>query len=311
MSRLIERTGIVITALLLAACGRAGAQLDLAAYEQEIQDWRKGRLEALLAPTGYLNQIGLHWLEPGTYSIGSGAANDIVVPATAAAHIGEFRVGDEGVRLVVADGVEVLNDGEPVKDVLMPADITGKGIMVSHGSLAWNVIERGGKLAIRIRDYDHPFVATFGPLPYYDINPSKRVVATLRKYDEPRTITVDTVIEGFQQFPVSPGVVEFELDGERFQLEAETSANNRLFIVFADETSRGETYGAGRFVYMDDPGKDGGEAVLDFNKSYSPPCAFNDFSTCPVASPRNRLSVRVDAGEKFDPRLHYSGEAGH
>ena len=306
MSRLIERTGIVITALLLAACGRAGAQLDLAAYEQEIQDWRKGRLEALLAPTGYLNQIGLHWLEPGTYSIGSGAANDIVVPATAAAHIGEFRVGDEGVRLVVADGVEVLNDGEPVKDVLMPADITGKGIMASHGSLAWNVIERGGKLAIRIRDYDHPFVATFGPLPYYDINPSKRVVATLRKYDEPRTITVDTVIEGFQQFPVSPGVVEFELDGERFQLEAETSANNRLFIVFADETSRGETYGAGRFVYMDDPGTDGGEAVLDFNKSYSPPCAFNDFSTCPVASPRNRLSVRVDAGEKFDPRLHYS-----
>lgn len=311
MTRLIERTGIVITALLLAACGRAGAQLDLAAYEQEIQDWRKGRLEALLAPTGYLNQIGLHWLEPGTYSIGSGAANDIVVPATAAAHIGEFRVGDEGVRLVVADGVEVLNNGEPVKDVLMPADITGKGIVVSHASLAWNVIERGGKLAIRIRDYDHPFVATFGPLPYYDIDPSKRVVATLRKYDEPRTITVDTVIEGFQQFPVSPGVVEFELDGERFQLEAQTSANNRLFIVFADETSRGETYGAGRFIYMDDPGIDGGEAVLDFNKSYSPPCAFNDFSTCPVASPRNRLAVRIEAGEKFDANLHYSGEAGH
>ena len=27
-----------------------------------------------------------------------------------------------------------------------------------------------------------------------------------------------------------------------------------------------------------------GKLVLDFNKSYSPPCAFNDFSTCPVAS---------------------------
>jgi uncharacterized protein (DUF1684 family) len=128
-------------------------------------------------------------------------------------------------------------------------------------------------------------------------------------YDEPRTITVDTVIEGFQQFPVSPGVLEFELDGKTYELEAQSSANNRLFIVFGDETNRGETYGAGRFIYADDPGEDGGETILDFNKAYSPPCAFNDFSTCPVASPRNRLAVRIDAGEKYDPDLHYSDGA--
>jgi len=301
----------MLTALLLEACGPAGAELDLDAYEQEIMDWRKGRLDNLLAPTGYLNQIGLHWLEPGVYSIGSDAGNDIVVPASAAARIGEFQVGDDGVRMVVEEGVEVLNQDQPVSDVLMPADVTGKGIMLSHASLAFSVIERGGKLAVRIRDYEHPFVATFGPLPFYDIDPAQRVVATLRKYDEPRTITVNTVIEGLQQFPESPGVVEFELDGQLYQLEAETSANNRLFIVFGDETNRDETYGAGRFVYMDDPGIDGGEAILDFNKAYSPPCAFNDFSTCPVASPRNRLAVRIDAGEKFDPNLHYSGGAAH
>lgn len=311
MTSVVKKTGIVIVAMILAACGRAGAELDLVAYEQEIQEWRQGRLERLLAPTGYLNQIGLHWLEHGTYSIGSDPANDIVVPETAAARIGEFRVSAEGVRMVVEEGVEVFDADQLVTDVIMPADVTGKGIILGHASLAWSVIERGGKLAVRIRDYDHPFVATFGPLPYYDINPLKRVVATLRKYDEPRTRTVDTVIEGLQQFPVSPGVVEFELDGKLYQLEAETSANNRLFIVFGDETSRGETYGAGRFVYMDDPGVDGGEAILDFNMSYNPPCAFNDFSTCPVASPRNRLAVRIDAGEKYEPRLHYSGTSGH
>ena len=311
MSRVFEQTGILAAALLLAACGRAGADLDLVAYEQEILDWRKGRLERLLAPTGYLNQIGLHWLPPGVYSIGSDAENDIVVPATAAARIGAFHVGDEGVRLVVEDGVEVQAEGVAVRDLVMPADTTGKGVLVSHGSLAWSVIERGGKLAVRIRDYEHPFVATFGPLPYYDIDPSQRVVATLRKYDEPRTITVDTVIEGFQQFPVSPGVLEFELNGQVYDLEVQSSSDNKLFIVFGDETNRGETYGAGRFVYVDDPGVDGGETILDFNKSYSPPCAFNDFSTCPVASPRNRLATRVTAGEKYDPALHYSGATGH
>ncbi len=49
----------------------------------------------------------------------------------------------------------------------------------------------------------------------------------------------------------------------------------------------------------------------DFNKSYSPPCAFNDFSTCPIASPRNRLPIRIEAGEKFSQDLHYSGPTGH
>ena len=72
-----------------AACGRADAGCwTSVAYEQEVLDWRAGRLERLLAPTGYLNQIGLFWLEPGTYAIGSEPDNDIVVPATAAPRIG-------------------------------------------------------------------------------------------------------------------------------------------------------------------------------------------------------------------------------
>ena len=90
-----------------------------------------------------------------------------------------------------------------------------------------------------------------------------------------------------------------------YELEAYLVGDS-LFFVFGDLTNRGETYGAGRFLYAELPGEDG-KTVLDFNKSYSPPCAFNDFSTCPVASPRNRLKVRIEAGEKFDPALHYSG----
>jgi uncharacterized protein (DUF1684 family) len=300
---------ITLLAMLTAACGRAEPDVDLAAYEQEVLDWRAGRLERLLAPTGYLNQIGLYWLEPGVYVIGSDPSSDIVLPATSASRIGEISVSDEGVRLVVEDGVEVLTEGQAVTDILMPADVSGEAVMVSHRSLAWMVIERGGKLAIRIRDYEHPFVESFGPLPYYEIDPSLRVTAKLERYAEPRTISVDTVIEGFQQFPVAPGVASFELNGQRYELEP-TMSGDSLFFVFGDDTSRDETYGAGRFVYADVPGEDG-ILVLDFNKSYSPPCAFNDFSTCPIASPRNRLPIRIEAGEKFSQGLHYSGAAGH
>lgn len=295
--------------LLAAACGRAEPEFDMAAYEAEIMEWRAGRLERLLAPTGFLTQIGLHWLKPGTYSIGSDAANDIVVPATAAARIGEFHVSEEAVRLVVADGVEVLVDDVAVTELDMPADVTGQNVIATHHSLAWSVIDRYGNLAVRIRDFDHPFVKTFGPLPYFDVDPAYRVGGKLAAYDEPRKIRVKTVIEGYDQFPISPGTVSFELGGERYELEP-TISGDKLFFVFGDETARDSTYGAGRFMYTEMPDDDG-NVVIDFNKSYSAPCAFNDFSTCPVALPRNRLPTRIEAGEKFDQSLHYSGPAGH
>ena len=78
--------GALVLVFVAVACGRAAPQLD-AAYEQEILDWRAGRLERLLAPTGYLTQVGLYWLDEGEYSIGSGPGNRIRVQATAAADI--------------------------------------------------------------------------------------------------------------------------------------------------------------------------------------------------------------------------------
>ena len=281
--------------------------MDLAAYEAEVLEWRAGRLERLLDPNGYLTQVGLQWLDEGTYSIGSDPGNDIVIPATAAARIGELRVATDGVLLVVEEGVEVLHDGEPVSEIFMGADTSENPVTVTHRSLAWGIIERDGPIAVRLRDYEHPFVDTFGPLSYYDIDPAYRVAAKLNSYAEPRTVAVDTVIDGFQQFPVAPGIVTFELNGERYELEP-TISGEKLFFVFGDDTNRDATYGAGRFLYADAPGEDG-RLVLDFNKSYSPPCAFNDFSTCPVASPRNRLPTRIEAGEKFDPDLYYSAAA--
>jgi uncharacterized protein (DUF1684 family) len=93
------------------------------------------------------------------------------------------------------------------------------------------------------------------------------------------------------------------------ELEAYKSGD-RLFLVFADQTSGRETYPAGRFVYTSWPDEDG-KTILDFNKSYNPPCAFNAFATCPVASPRNRLKTRIEAGEIYDPETHSVPDGYH
>jgi hypothetical protein len=269
-----------------------------------VLEWRDWRLAQLKDPSGYLNQIGLYWLEPGTYSFGSAATNDVVFDGGAPSAIGAFTVTSDGISMTVLPGVDVQSDGIQVEELAIAADNTGHGIAVTHGSLAWTVVERAGRYGVRLRDFEHPFVVGFGPLPYFDIDPSLRVEATLRRYAEPKIANVGTVIEGLGYHPSSPGVVEFEIGGQRFELEAYTSGE-RLFYVFGDQTSQDATYGAGRFLYSTNPGEDG-KTILDFNMSYSPPCAFNDFSTCPVASPRNRLPVRIEAGEKYDPQFHYS-----
>lgn len=302
---------IAVTALImvLTSCGQAEPSPDFLTYEQEVLDWRQERLAALKEPSGYLNQVGLFWLDAGAHSFGSDPGSDVRFPAIAAANIGIFDVSEEGVRMRVNSGVEVFIDDRPVRGLLIADDTTEAPVQVTHGSVAWTAIKRDGRFAVRVRDFEHPFVETFGPLPYFSIDASLRVPAALQRYDEPRIANVGTVIEGLGYHPESPGIVEFEIDGRSFALEAYTSGD-RLFFVFGDVTNRDDTYGAGRFLYADVPGADG-RTVMDFNMSYSPPCAFNDFSTCPVASPRNRLPIRIEAGEKYDPTLHYSADAGH
>lgn len=288
-----------VIACLLLACGTDEPPLDIAAYEAEIMEWREARFSSLMKPDGYLTLVGLYWLEDDSVRIGSAADNDVQFPENAAEHIGLVQMTESGLTLTVEPGVDVRNDGVLVQSILMRADTTGDPVLLTHGSLAWMAIERDGKYAVRVRDYENPALDTFQPLEYFPIDPNLRVTGTLRAFDEPKIMDVGTVIEGLGYRPESPGTIAFEIEGETYELEAYESGDS-LFFVFGDKTSGRETYPAGRFLYSSQPDENG-ETVLDFNKAYSPPCAFNSFATCPVASPRNRLPVRIEAGEKFGP----------
>ncbi len=292
-------TALIVVGVILVSCGRAPGSADAAAYEQDVLQWRAERLARLKAPSGYLNQVGLFWLDEGSHSVGSAPGSAVRLPSAAAAEVGVFDVSEDGVRMRVSAGAEVHSGDEFVTDLLMADDTTEAPVQVTHGSIAWTVIKRDDRFAIRVRDFEHPFAKNFGPLPYFPIDPSLRLSATLERYDAPIVANVDTVIEGLGYHPESPGVVSFEIGGQRFELEAYASGE-RLFFVFGDATNRDDTYGAGRFLYADLPGADGKTTI-----------AFNDFSTCPVASPRNRLPIRIEAGEKYDPALHYASETGH
>ena len=99
----------------------------------------------------------------------------------------------------------------------------------------------------------------------------------------------------------SPGTVRFELDGQSFSLDAlEGGDEGELFLVFGDKTNGPETYGGGRFLYTDPPREDG-TVVVDFNRSYSPPCIFTPYATCPL--PPYRTNYRSGSKRESLPTL--------
>ena len=50
----------------------------------------------------------------------------------------------------------------------------------------------------------------------------------------------------------SPGAIVFEREGQTWRLDAilEAPGDRELFVMFSDETSGKQTYGAGRFMYI-------------------------------------------------------------
>ncbi len=89
----------------------------------------------------------------------------------------------------------------------------------------------------------------------------------------------------------------FARDGAEHRLQPLGDPSGELFVVFADATNGGETYGGGRFLYAGPP-DDERRLVVDFNKAYNPPCVFTPYATCPLPPPGNRLALAVRAGEK-------------
>jgi len=69
-----------------------------------------------------------------------------------------------------------------------------------------------------------------------------------------------------------------------------------LFVPLRDATSGKETYGAARYLDLEEP--EGDELVLDFNLAYSPYCAYSEAYSCPLPPSENWLPIRVEAGEK-------------
>jgi len=269
------------------------------AFANGQQAWRKKRLDDLLKPDGWASLIGLHWIDPGSHYVGSNDDNGIRL-AMGPAQFGMLDRNDDRIRLVPNKNAGLMLDGKPLHSpAALKADADEGGPSVigfDDGKGIATVIKRGERYALRVKHADAPSRAKFAGLYYWAADPAWIVTGRFVPHPPGKTITIANIIGTVDNVP-NPGVIEFERDARTYRIEALDEGGDELFLVFADRTNGHGSYGAGRFLDTPKAGANG-RVMLDFNRSYSPPCAFTAFATCPLPPPENRLDLAITAGEK-------------
>lgn len=164
--------------------------------------------------------------------------------------------------------------------------------------------ERADKDRFMRTSNESPFAnapETYTGLKYYPPDVKYRVIATLQPIQQKKTVLLSTN-DGKEQRYIEYAYAEFKMEGVSnrlliLEIADMSPAHGKLFLAFGDETSAGETYGAGR--YLDVSKKPGSATIeLDFNLAYNPYCAYNDSFSCPLPPRENILAIAIKAGEK-------------
>ena len=245
--------------------------------------WRADRERDLRDPHGWLSLTGLHWLGSEPVAIDG-------LP-------GRWSAGPSGVtvRAAGADGLRL--HGEPIDGTIRVEPVDGApGPRVTAGDVRIELIRRGGRFALRVRDPRSATLARFTGVPTFPPDDGWVLSGRFRPYDGPRPVTVGSVVDGLTHTLAARGIVRSAWNGAEFALTA-FGSGDELRLTFRDATSGVTTYAAARSLIVPVPGPDG-RVVLDFNRAVNLPCAFTGYATCPLPPAENVLPFAVEAGEK-------------
>ncbi len=259
--------------------------------------WQQLRHDELAAPDSWLGLIGLDWLEAGSNAVGSDPACLVRLPG-GPGRLGELRVEEGGVRWLPASaGLVTVEGGQAMDDGVwrLRSDAAGEASCLRLGDLEMFLIEREGRLAVRLRDRNWGARKPLAGLGYFPFDPAWRVAADWQELPAPLEMAVPNASGDLITITVRQQA-RFAVAGQEVSLLPMAVSEEEVFFVFRDRTSGKETYGAGRFLKAA-PARDG-KITLDFNYAYNPPCAFTPFATCPLPPPENWLPFPVTAGEK-------------
>jgi len=285
--------------LSLFACNSNQESFNEEDYIQSVQEWQVNRLVRLKSENGWLNLVGLHWLKEGQNPFGSNMANNIIFPEKAPEFIGTIILFRGNLAISVNEDIEVFVNDSLIKERDINTDADKNTTFFKMNSFKWHIIQRGERYGIRLRDLESPLIDQITEIPSFPIDSKWRIEAKFEKFDTPKRIAIPNVL-GETEYESCYGLLKFKIEGKEYTLmPLGDGVDSGFFVIFADETSAEETYGAGRFLSVEKPDKNG-ETYIDFNKATNPPCAFTDFATCPLPPKENILSIKILAGEKIN-----------
>jgi uncharacterized protein (DUF1684 family) len=267
-------------------------------YRTTINQWHKARIADLKMPNGWLNLEGLFWLHKGDNSFGSSNTADCFYNNPSfPALIGNFNYEGDSVTWK-STGANLI-DIDKVKSKLNQSykvfKTNGKASVMDWNQFSWVVIKREDKVGIRFRNLKAKTLLEFKGIERFPINAAWKIQG---KLEQPvQDILMITNVLGQNTETKNAGKFIFEKNGQQYSLDVIDEGGEKLFIVFADQTSGVSTYGAGRFIEISKPDVNG-NTEIDFNLAYNPPCAFTAFATCPLPPKQNRLALKIEAGEK-------------
>jgi hypothetical protein len=161
-----------------------------------------------------------------------------------------------------------------------------------------------------LHDWQSPLEADqrrdFTGLPYYPENSALRFTLPIELHAEQTIVTMQTSTGSAREY-VKYGQFSFEVNGEVATLQVYLEPDgDYFFLPFIDATAPAETYGAGRYLDLEQNAD--GTFTVDFNLAYNPYCAYNEPYevnpnavqrwSCPLPPRENYLKVRIEAGEK-------------
>jgi uncharacterized protein len=267
-------------------------------YEANILEWRAKKYESLVRENSWLALVGLFWLNEGRNLIGSNPMCEVVLPERAPTFLGVVELKGKVTRFTAAAGVRVKINGKLAQKAILKSSQEAQPSYITwNDDLRLVVHVHAGKYALRIWDNTRRERFLLPPLKWFPINPEFRFAGKYKRHpnaqQSPQEDTFGDIVDDRVD-----GYVTFKYQDIKYRLDVTETKDHTLFIKFRDGTSGKETYPPSRYYYTEPVGDDG-KVTIDFNYSYSPPCAFTEYATCIFASPQNTLPFRVEAGEIY------------
>ncbi len=255
--------------------------------------WHAAREADLRVEHGWLSITAFHWLPdvptvlsglPGRWHSSGGWA-----------HVTATRAD----RLTHANGPAA---GTPVEgSIAGRVDEGGSLHWVRDGERIVELVRRGGRDAVRVRDPKGPERLAFRGVPTFPVDPTWVHSGTFTPLAAATAIRVETARPDLRQQVTAVGTVDLRIGDTTYRLTATAGPQGRLNLAFTDPTN-GRLTAGWRVVSIDAPDENG-TVVVDFNRTVNLPFAFTEFGTCPAPVPDNHLPVPVNAGERAPNRV--------